>query len=91
MSFAVVNNSKWQRRVRIQVPGVVGTTDFGVYEYFDSNNDNKVDSWSKVVDEKGNDIYPKAAKQRVGVNVGAGFVVDLPSKRGGCFDHIGTW
>ena len=80
LSFAVVNNSKWQRRVKIYVPKIAGMTDLGVYEYFDSNNDNKVDSWPKVVNEKGVDIYPKAAKTRMKVNIGAGFVVDLPSK-----------
>jgi hypothetical protein len=79
LSFAVVNNSDEKRTVKLVVPGVKGKVTLGTYEYFDRNGDNKVDAWKKVVDEKGEDIFPSVTG-KLDVRPGEGFEVTLETK-----------
>ncbi len=80
LSLALTNNSEWPRRVRIAVPGVLSEATFAVYEYFDSNGDNLVDAWPRVVDSNENDIFPQLTAVVKDVDLRDGFTVSLPSK-----------
>jgi len=79
-SFAVANNYEKKSKVRIVVPVAGANVNLAKYEYFDANKDNKVDAWPKVVDDKGNDIFPSVTEVLKNVDLTAGLMVTLPSK-----------
>ena len=79
LSYAVANNSKWPRQVEIRLTKVAAKTTFGVYEYADANGDNTVDSWPRVIDNEGRDIFPEPTR-KITVDVGGGVVVALPAR-----------
>jgi len=80
LSFAVVNNSPWRRHLKIRVPRAAGRATLGVYEYFDADGDDVVDSWPRVVDEEGRDIFPQSSRTLQDVDLKGGVAVSLPSK-----------
>ncbi|MBN1512344.1 MAG: hypothetical protein JXB13_10040 [Phycisphaerae bacterium] len=80
LSFAVANNSPWPRHLRVRVPEMAGRATLGVYEYFDSNADNVVDSWPRVVDDQGRDVFPRSSRTLTDVALGRGLVLSLPTK-----------
>jgi len=80
LSFAVANNSPWPRYVKIRVPGPAARATLGVYEDFDANGDDVVDSWPRVADDEGRDIFPRSSRTMPDVDFRGGFVAGLPSK-----------
>jgi hypothetical protein len=78
-SFAVVNNSAHPRTVKIVVPAAAAKTSLSRYDYFDTDGDNKVDDWPKVVDGRGNDIYPTPTAILKNIDLARGMDVTLPS------------
>ncbi len=81
LSFLVVNNADSPRSVRVLLsdPGSDPTT-LSRYDYFDTDNDNRVDSWPDVVDDEGNDIFPEPTEIIDNPDLAAGITVHLPSK-----------
>jgi hypothetical protein len=80
LSFAVVNNSDKPEAVRVVVPQASELTTLGLYEYFDADNDNRVDAWPQVVDAQGRDIFPSVTETLRDVDLASGLLVKLPSK-----------
>lgn len=80
LSFAVVNNSDSKAVVRLRVIGVRGTADFVRYDYFDIDNDERVDSWPQTVDDNGNDLFPSPSATLRKVNITEGMTIQLESR-----------
>lgn len=80
LSFAVVNNSDDKRKVHIVVPKAGQNVTLAKFEYFDADNDNKVDAWPQVVDNAGNDIFPSPTKTIRDIDLTKGITVSLPTK-----------
>ena len=80
LSFAVVNNSDYKRSVKLVVPQAGQNVTIARYDYFDTNNDNKVDAWPEVIDKNGKDIFPKPTKTLKNVDLASGIVINFASK-----------
>lgn len=80
ISFAIVNNYDRKLSVMIKAPKVSGKISLARYDYFDTNGDNKVDSWPDTTDKKGQDKFPKTVEVLKDVDLKDGIIVQLPSK-----------
>ena len=80
LSVAVVNNSDQPKSVKIVVPTAKQKVALNSFEYFDADNDNKVDSWQKTLDPSGTVIYPEPTKTLQEVDLASGLTVQLPTK-----------
>ncbi|MHC5084987.1 MAG: hypothetical protein ACYSOV_05220, partial [Planctomycetota bacterium] len=80
LSVAVVNNSDQPKSVKIVVPTAKQEVALNTFEYFDADNDNKVDSWQKTLDSSGHVIYPEPTKTLREINLASGLTVQLPTK-----------
>jgi hypothetical protein len=80
LSFAAVHNGGGKRTAQIVVPGAKQKVTLARFDYFDTNNDNKVDSWQKVIDSRGNDIFPKPTAILNDVDLTSGLTLEFPSK-----------
>jgi hypothetical protein len=80
LSFAVVNNYKDKRKLKIVVPKAGQKITLARFDYFDTDADNKVDDWEKVIDNKGKDIFPGPTRVLKDVDLNSGITVELPSK-----------
>jgi hypothetical protein len=80
LSVAIVNNSDQPKSVKIVVPAAKQEVALNTFEYFDADNDNKVDSWSTTLDSSGTVIYPEPTKTLREINLASGLTVQLPTK-----------
>jgi len=80
LSFAVVNNSDQPKSVKIVVPTAKQKVALNTFEYFDADNDNKVDSWSATLDPSGHVNYPEPTKTLREIDLVSGLTVQLPTK-----------
>ena len=81
LSVAAVNNSDEARTLRLLIPAAAGQpTTLSLFEYFDTEGNNRVDAWPEVIDDQGNDIYPTPTRTLDNVDLGEGLELALPSK-----------
>ncbi len=80
LSWAVANNNPWPRRIRLHVPHATRSTALDVYVYADTNHDNVVDNWPRVVDAEGRDIFPSPTRTIEDVDLTNGVTLSLPAR-----------
>ncbi len=80
LSFAAVNNSDTDRTVQILIPGLQERISLGRYEYTDADGNNKPDAWSRVIDDNGNDIFPKPSRVMRNIRPSRGINLYIPAK-----------
>jgi len=66
--------------VKIVVPTAKQKVALNSFEYFDADNDNKVDSWSATLDPSGHVNYPEPTKTLREIDLVSGLTVQLPTK-----------
>ncbi|MCX5633304.1 MAG: cellulase family glycosylhydrolase [Phycisphaerae bacterium] len=77
ISFAICNNNDSPHDVKIIFPCAQEPVTMGMYKYVDLNRDDKVDSWSQVVNEQGSDIFPKPVEILKDINLQDGITLKM--------------
>lgn len=80
LSIAIVNRAESSESIKILIPGYSEKISFRKYDYVDSDQDEKVDSWSDVIEHEGRDILPAASEILEDVNPASGLRVQIPPR-----------
>ena len=79
-SVIVVNNSDSPAKVTVKCDAVRRNVTLNRYFYFDTDGDNRVDSWPTTVDATGQDIFPTPTERIESANLSRGLRVRLNGK-----------
>jgi hypothetical protein len=80
VSLAIVSYIGEKHTIRLSATGIDDSVDLAVYEYFDCDDDNRVDAWPVTVDERGADVFPTPVRWLKDVDLCSEIDVEFPGK-----------
>ena len=80
VSLAIVSYVDEEHTIGVTAIGAAESLDLAVYEYFDCDDDNRVDTWSVTMDEQGADLFPSPIRWLKDVDLSSEIDIAFPGK-----------